>query len=191
MLGLPPTLGLRFVFPHAPLRPVTINGGAVMRAWYDIVAAPEGFRGDVEHIREAAAILQQLIRRESQRGIAARRIVVAGFSQGGAIALYTALRYPSRLAGVLALSTYLPLADTLAAERAACNDDIPLFMAHGTYDPLIALARAEESRTLLTRLGYHITWQTYPMPHSVCPEEIVQIGTWLSAVFREGKPAPS
>ncbi|MDX1487563.1 MAG: alpha/beta fold hydrolase [Acidiferrobacterales bacterium] len=191
MLGLPATLGLRFVFPHAPLRPVTINGGAVMRAWYDIVAAPEGFRGDVEHIREAAAILQQLIRRELKRGIAARRIAVAGFSQGGAIALYTALRYPSRLAGVLALSTYLPLADTLETERAACNNDVPVFMAHGVYDPLIPLARAEESRTLLTQLGYDIVWQVYPMLHSVCPEEIEQIGVWLSAVFEEVKPAPS
>lgn len=191
MLGLPPTLGLRFVFPHAPLRPVTINGGAVMRAWYDIVAAPEGFRGDIEHIHEAAAMLEQLIARELERGIVARRIVVAGFSQGGAIALYTALRYPSRLAGVLALSTYLPLIDTLAAERAACNDDVPVFMAHGANDPLIPLARAEESRALLTRLGYHIVWQVYPIPHSVCPEEIAQIGAWLSAVFDEGKPAPS
>jgi phospholipase/carboxylesterase len=101
------------------------------------------------------------------------------------------LRYPSRLAGVLALSTYLPLADTLAAERAACNDDIPLFMAHGEYDPLIPLARAEESRTLLTRLGYHVAWQVYSMPHSVCPEEIANIGTWLSAVFDEKRSAPS
>ncbi len=187
MLGLPRELGLRFVFPHAPFRAVTINGGAVMRAWYDIVPSPEGFRGDAQHIREAAALLEQLLAHESARGIPVRRIVVAGFSQGGAIALYTALRYPSRLAGVLALSTYLPLADTLAVERAACNDDIPLFMAHGEYDPLIPLARAEASRDVLTQLGYDVAWQVYPMVHSVCPEEIASVGAWLSAVFEEAK----
>jgi phospholipase/carboxylesterase len=181
-----PELGLgfaaRFVFPHAPMRPVTINGGMAMRAWYDIIGFDARAREDAVGIRASAAAVTELIDRELERGMAADRIVLAGFSQGGAIALHTALREQRPLAGVLALSTYLPLAATLAAERSAANAGIPLFMAHGTADPVLPLELAESSRRALEKLGYAVDWHAYPMPHSVCMEEISAIGAWLSAL---------
>ncbi len=183
-LKLPAMPPLRFVFPHAPPRPVTINAGFVMRAWYDITPQPDGFRENGEHVREAEGIVHGLIAREQGRGIAPARIVLAGFSQGGAIALHTALRYPQRLAGVLVLSSYLPLADTLAEERHEANADVPIFMAHGEYDPLIPIARARASRATLERLGYAVDWRSYPIVHSVSLAEIADVGRWLAALTR-------
>ena len=171
---------VRFVFPHAPVRPVTINQGMRMRAWYDIYqfgGGPEDEAG----IRASQALLEQLIASEKKRGMS--KVVLAGFSQGGAIVLQTALRHPERLAGVLALSTYLPLAAALPGERSPANGDVPIFMAHGTYDDIIPLARAERSREALERLGYPVQWRSYPMPHAVCPQEIADISAFLGAIL--------
>lgn len=171
---------VRFVFPHAPMRPVTINQGMRMRAWYDIFqfgGGPEDEAG----IRASQQLLENRIASEKKRGVS--QIVLAGFSQGGAIALQTALRHPERLAGVLALSTYLPLAATLQAERSQANRDLPIFMAHGQYDDIIPLSRAEQSRQMLARLGYPVQWRAYPMPHSVCPEEIGHISAFLGRIL--------
>jgi phospholipase/carboxylesterase len=173
---------VRFVFPHAPVRPVTINGGLEMRAWYDIFGFDGRAKEDATGIRASAAAVTELVDREIERGIPSERIVLAGFSQGGAIALHTALRSPQSLAGVLALSTYLPLAATLARERSAANASIPIFMAHGTDDPLLPLELAETSRRALDALGYAVDWHAYPMAHSVCMEEIMAIGAWLEAL---------
>jgi phospholipase/carboxylesterase len=182
-LGLPKTLAVRFVFPHAPARPVTINGGMVMRAWYDVVAAG-GDRREVEPgVRESARRIEALIDRERARGVADRAIVLAGFSQGGAMALHTGLRHPERLAGIMALSCFLPLADTAAAEASAANRDVPVFMAHGTHDPLIPIDRGRQARDLLGGLGYRIEWHEYPMPHSVCAEEVADIAAWLTKIL--------
>lgn len=182
-LDLPGNVSIRFVFPHAPTQPVTINGGFVMRAWYDIVGADFGRREDEKGVRNSQTAIEKLIEREKQRGVAARDIVLAGFSQGGAIALQTGLRYPERLAGVMALSTYLPLAQTLSAEAHAANADVPIFMAHGSHDPVVPLQFALASRELLTRAGYRVEWHEYPMVHSVCMEEIADIGMWLRKVM--------
>jgi phospholipase/carboxylesterase len=171
---------VRFVFPHAPVRPVTINQGMRMRAWYDILqfgGGPEDEAG----VRASHKLLEELIAAEKKRGM--KSIVLAGFSQGGAVVLQTALRHQERLAGVLALSTYLPLNATLEAERSPANQDLPIFMAHGQYDDIIPLARAEQSRQILERLGYKVQWHTYPMPHSVCPEEIADISQFLRRVL--------
>jgi phospholipase/carboxylesterase len=185
-LRLPAHLRVRFVFPHAPVRPVTINMGMPMRAWYDILQLGGGKEDDAG-LRASQALVEGLIEREKGRGVQARRIVLAGFSQGGAIALQTGLRYPERLAGILALSTYLPLARTLAAERNPANRDLPVLMAHGTLDPMIPIARARESRAALEALGYAVAWQEYAMPHSVCGEEIADIAAWLVRLLA---PAP-
>jgi phospholipase/carboxylesterase len=173
---------VRFVFPHAPVRPVTINGGMRMRAWYDILGFDRRAKEDAAGIRASAAALTELVDREVERGMPSDRIVLAGFSQGGAIALHTALREPRPLAGVLALSTYLPLSSTLATERSAANAGIPLFMAHGTDDPVLPLSLAESSRRALEALGYAVDWHAYPMAHSVCMEEVGAIGAWLAAL---------
>ncbi len=173
---------VRFVFPHAPQRPVTINMGMRMPAWYDILQMGGG-REDEAGIRESQERIERLIAREQQRGIAASRIALAGFSQGGAIVLHTGLRHAERLAGILALSTYLPLADKVDAERHDANLDVPIFIAHGTQDPMIALARADATRRRLEALGYAPDYRTYPMPHAVCAEEIADISAWLVRVF--------
>jgi len=191
-LGLGGLPGIRFIFPHAPMMPVTINNGYVMRAWYDVTPGDlEGRQrqADESGVRASQAAIGKLIARENQRGIAARDIVIAGFSQGGAIALQTGLRYPERLAGVMALSAYLPLADTLPAEAAAQNQDVPIFYAHGTYDPMIPLARATASRDRLVALGYPVQWHEYPMQHSVCPEELQAISAWLRATLHPARAA--
>jgi phospholipase/carboxylesterase len=167
---------VRFVFPHAPTRAVTINQGMRMRAWYDILQLGGGPE-DEAGLRASQKIVEELIRAQ---GLPANEIVLAGFSQGGAIVLQTALRYPERLAGVIALSTYLPLADTVAAERSEANRDLPIFMGHGQYDDLIPLSRARASREHLEKLGYKIEWHDYPMPHSVCAPEIADISAFLS-----------
>ena len=183
-LRLPQT-PVRFVFPHAPVQPVTINGGMRMRAWYDIRDG-EIRREDEDGVRASQKLVEALIERERKRGTAADRLVLAGFSQGGAIALQTGLRHGEQLAGIMALSTYLPIADSFAAEAAAANRGAPIFMAHGSYDPVIPLARAQESRTLLQSLGYAVEWREYPMPHSVCPDEVADIGAWLRKVLGAG-----
>ena len=182
-LALPGRPGVRFVFPHAPMRPVTINGGYVMRAWYDIRDDSGVRREDPAGVRASQKAIEALIEREKERGVPAAAIVLAGFSQGGAMALYTGLRYGERLAGVMALSCSLPLADTLVAEAAPANRDVPIFMAHGTHDPMIPMARALRAREVLTGLGYRLEWHEYQMPHSVCAEEIAHIGVWLGKVL--------
>ncbi len=177
--GAPP---IRFVFPHAPMMPVTINNGHVMRAWYDVSFGDlegKARRADEAGVRASQARITELIEREIARGITARHIVIAGFSQGGAIALQTGLRYPQRIAGIMALSTYLPLAESLATEAAAANRDAPIFYAHGTYDPVIPLAMATDSREKLAAAGYSAEWHEYPMQHSVCAEEVTAISAWL------------
>ena len=181
-LRLPGRLAVRFVFPHAPVRPVTINAGMRMRAWYDILQLGGGPE-DEAGIRASQKLLEGLLEREVARGIAPQRIVVAGFSQGGAIALQTGLRYSERLAGVLALSTYLPLAGALPAERSHANREVPIFQAHGRFDELIPIERAARSRNALRALGYPVEWHEYPMPHSVCGEEISDIAGWLARVL--------
>src|SRR5687767_14585886 len=168
---------VRFVFPHAPIRPVTLNQGMRMRAWYDIVQLGGGIE-DEAGIRASQKVVEDLIKNETTP-----LIVLAGFSQGGAVVLQAALRHPKRLAGVLALSTYLPIATTLAAERSPENADLPIFMAHGSYDDIIPIERARKSREVLTQLGYAIDWHEYPMPHSVCPEEIRDISRFLSRLL--------
>jgi len=182
-LHLPARPGVRFVFPHAPMRPVTINGGYVMRAWYDIRADGGVRREDAGGVRASQKAIEALIQREKARGVPAASIVLAGFSQGGAMALHTGLRHAERLAGVMALSCSLPLADTVAAEGAPANRDVPIFMAHGTHDPMIPMARARRAYETLMGLGYRVEWHEYPMPHSVCAEEIVDIAAWLGKVF--------
>lgn len=177
-----PEMAIRFVFPHAPMQPVTINAGMVMRAWYDISDTAIR-REDEAGIRASQALLEALIAREKERGSPAQRIVLAGFSQGGAIALQTGLRHPERLAGIMALSCYLPIAETLGAEAHPANRDVPLFMGHGTQDPVVILKRATDSRDRLQRAGYEVEWHDYPMPHSVCLEEIRDIGLWLTRVL--------
>lgn len=181
--GAPP---IRFLFPHAPTRPVTINNGHVMRAWYDISFGDlEGNtrKADEQGVRDSQAQIGQLIARENQRKIPAQNIVLAGFSQGGAVALQTGLRYPERLAGVMALSTYLPLADSFAQEAAPANVKTPVFMAHGIHDPVVPYAMGNASHQKLQQAGYAVEWHEYPMQHSVCLEEIADIGRWLGRVL--------
>lgn len=186
-LGDAVTRQVRYVFPHAPRIPVTINGGAVMRAWYDITETDLAKRADESGVRRSAGILEELIEEEITRGIPSTRILLAGFSQGGAIALHTGLRYSKPLAGIMALSTYLPLPEEMVDERQECNGNIPIFLAHGSQDPVIPLALSEQSRTFLASLGYQVQCHTYPMAHSVCPEEIRDIAIWLQQVL----PSPS
>lgn len=174
---------IRFIFPHAPVQPVTINGGVRMRSWYDIVGVDLNAQQDEAGIRASAAIVDTLIQREVERGIPAERILLAGFSQGGAIVLTAGLRQTQRLGGIIALSTYLPLAWTLEAEAASANRQTPIFMAHGTMDPVVALPRAEASRDALNAMAYPVEWHQYPMPHSVSIEEIRDLTKWLQARF--------
>jgi phospholipase/carboxylesterase len=174
---------VRFVFPHGPTRPVTINGGHVMRAWYDILGTDIARREDEAGLRASQALVEELIARERARGVPASRIVLGGFSQGCAMTLMAGLRHGERLAGLLGMSGYLPLADTTAAERSAANADVPIFLAHGRADPVIALARATASRDALQALGYPVEWHDYPMPHSVCAQEIADINRWLLTVL--------
>jgi phospholipase/carboxylesterase len=172
---------LRFVFPHAPIQPVTVNGGMPMRAWYDIFGFNAAAPQDAAGIHRSIEAVEALIAREHERGVPSERIVLAGFSQGGAIALAAGLRHAEPLAGIVALSTYLPIADTLAAERSLANARVPIFWGHGTSDPVVAIQRGEESRALLESLGYTVDWHVYPMPHSVCAEEIADLRKWLGA----------
>lgn len=174
---------LRFVFPHAPVRPVTINNGYQMRAWYDIAGIDRHSIEDEAGIRASDAAVRALIARENERGVPASRIVLAGFSQGGAMALFTGLRYPEKLAGLMGLSCYVLLASKFDAERHAANQSTPIFMAHGSFDPVIDVSLGEDSRKFLESKGYSIEWHAYPMPHSVCAEEIAAIAGWLRRVL--------
>jgi len=181
-LALPPG-PIRFVFPHAPLQPVTINGGYVMRAWYDIGYQDLALKEDEKGVRESQRTIEQLIEHEIGRGIPAGRVALAGFSQGGAIALQTALRHPVRLAGVLALSTYLPLPDKFVFERSEANEDLPIFMAHGIEDPIVPLKLAQASCTRLLTAGYPVEWHEYSMTHTVSREEMEDVGKWMRRVL--------
>ena len=177
---------IRFIFPHAPAIPVTINNGYVMRAWYDV--SPGDLesgtkRADEKGVRKSQAEIGQLIAREVERKILSKNIVLAGFSQGGAIALQTALRYPDKLAGVMALSCYLPCADSFAAEAAPANAKTPVLIAHGTQDPVVPYAMGKNSNDVLVKAGYAVQWREYPLPHSVCLEEVRDIGTWLTSAL--------
>jgi len=182
-LVTPGERALRFVFPHAPIRPVTLNGGYAMRAWYDIAALDRRAPEDESGIRASQAAIETLIRRENARGIASERIVLAGFSQGGAMALFTGTRYAQPLAGIMGLSCYQALAHRFDAERAAANQSTPVFMAHGTQDPVIAAALGEEACRQLQAAGYAVEWHTYSMAHAVCPQEVADIALWLRRVL--------
>ncbi|MFG6416354.1 alpha/beta hydrolase [Roseateles sp. DC23W] len=170
---------VRYVFPHAPQRPVTINNGYVMRAWYDILVTDLVRREDEAGLRESQRQIAELIDAERASGVPANRIVLMGFSQGCAMTLMTALRYPHRLGGAVGLSGYVPLAATTAAERTDANADLPIFLAHGTQDPIVAPARGTAARDALRALGHDVEWHDYPMPHSVCAEEIADLNAWL------------
>jgi len=182
-LRLPSSLSVRFVFPHAPVRPVTINNGMAMRAWYDVLAADIASRADLAGVAASQKAIEGLIAHETARGIPARRIVLAGFSQGGVIALHTGLRHRERLAGIVALSTYLVVAERLPDEASAANRDVPIFMAHGDADPMIRLSWGEASRHALEAAGYRVEWHTYRMQHAVVLEEIQAIGAFLARVL--------
>ena len=183
-LYLPVGLPLRFIFPQAPTRPITINGGQAMPGWYDIAMNEIERKPDEAGVRESQAFIDALIEREIARGTASEKIILAGFSQGGAIALQTGLRQTQALAGILALSTYLTLGDSLAKEKTIANANIPIFMAHGTQDPVVPLALARSSREAMTALGYKIEWREYPMQHSLCGEEVGEMSKWIQARFK-------
>jgi len=179
LAGLP---GIRFVFPHAKTMPVTINGGYVMRSWYDILGTELTRREDEGGLRASQLAVEALIAREKSRGIPASRIILAGFSQGCAMTLQTGLRHPEQLAGMMCLSGYLPLAGQIAAERTEQSLKVPVFMAHGTQDPVVPFARAEESRKVLESLGYQVEWHAYQMQHTLCLEEVQDIAKWIRKV---------
>ena len=183
-LALEPVGAVRHVLPHAPMRPVTINGGYVMPAWYDILTLGGAGGEDEAGLRASQALVEGLIAREVARGVSPSRIVLAGFSQGCAMALLTGLRHRERLAGIVGLSGYLPLADKTAAERSPANQDTPIFLAHGRFDPMIALPRAVATRDALTALGYSVQWHEYPMEHSVCLPEISDLQQFLLHVLK-------
>ena len=182
-LHLPENPAIRFIFPSAPSMPVTVNGGYVMPAWYDIIGRNLMDQEDAEGTKRSAASIVELIDREVQRGIAYKNIVLAGFSQGCAMALYVGLRLPHELAGIIALSGYLPLAITLNLEKHAANQNTPIFMAHGTYDPVVVLDRAQASYAMLEASGYEVEWNEYPMEHSVNHEELKDISRFLQTVL--------
>jgi phospholipase/carboxylesterase len=186
-----PDFGIRFIFPHAPMMPVTINGGFVMRAWYDILSVNLGQgqenkprKEDEAGMRESESVIKRFLDREVARGIPASRIVLAGFSQGGAMALHTGLRYPHKLAGLMALSAYLPLHSKLPQERDPENQHTPIFMAHGSIDNVVPVSLATASQAYLAQSGYEVEWHDYPMMHEVCREELDDIGAWMTKVLR-------
>lgn len=176
---------IRFIFPHAPMMRVTINNGYEMRAWYDVLSNDFVRIEDEDSLRESQALVEELIAHEKSRGITTDKIVLAGFSQGGAMTLQTGLRHPEKLAGLLCLSTYLPIHTTVAAERQGANQDTPIFMAHGTTDQVIPFERAVQSRDMLSEFGYSVEWQEYDMPHSVCREEIDDISAWFQKILKQ------
>jgi phospholipase/carboxylesterase len=180
-LRLPADLSLRFIFPHAPVQPVTINGGMAMRSWYDIVSFDSEGRADRAGVLASSDLLEGLIAREIERGVAPQKIVVAGFSQGGAVAIHTALQTAHPIAGLMALSTYMALPDDAAS--AVSRKDLPIFMAHGSFDPVLRMEWGRSSADRLIEAGYAVDWHEYPMAHAVCPQEIADISNWLSAIY--------
>ena len=182
-LKLPENLAIRFIFPHAPYRPITLNNGYVMRGWYDIKSLEFGADQDQLGIEESALALNQLIDNEISRGISSQRIILAGFSQGGAIVLHTALRASQPLAGIMALSSYVPLSDSLATDASELSKNTPLFMAHGLQDDIVNYKYGVQSRMLLLDQGYKVDWHDYPMSHSVCMEEIADIRQWIVSLL--------
>ena len=182
-LARPGARPLRFVFPHAPIRPVTLNGGMPMRAWYDITQLNRLATEDESGVRSSDAAVRALIRRENERGVSSENIVLAGFSQGGAMALYCGTRLPEKLAGIIGLSCYMPIAAAFAAERQMANATTPIFLAHGSIDMVVGLPLGEAARTLLLASGYAVEWHTYPMGHGVCPEELSAIAAFLRRVI--------
>ena len=188
-LRIPASLPLRFVFPHAPVRPITINGGMEMRAWYDIVSFDKEGRADEPGIRASSVLVDGLLEREQQRGIESSKIVIAGFSQGGAIALHNVVRSPLKLCGLMALSSYLPLRDTIDADVAnnphACDLSVPVFIGHGTSDPMVPYEGGRGAADVLEFMGYQVEWHEYPMGHSVCAQEIADISNWLQAIYAD------
>jgi phospholipase/carboxylesterase len=182
-LDLPAALPLRFIFPQAPMRPITINNGLVMPGWYDISMQDIARKPDEIGVRESQAAIDELIERESKRGIESDKIILAGFSQGGAIALQVGLRSKHELGGIMALSTYLTLGDSLAKEKTIANANIPILMAHGTQDPIVPIALAKSSRDVLTQQNYQVEWREYPMQHSVCADEVAAISMWMTKRF--------
>ncbi|MEM7611010.1 MAG: carboxylesterase [Pseudomonadota bacterium] len=184
-MNLPADAAIRFVFPHAPSRPVTINGGMSMPAWFDILGLDRQAQADERGIRESAAYLMTLVQDQRDAGIAASRIFLAGFSQGGAIALFAGLRHAGPLGGIIALSTYLPMTDTVAREHASRQASLPILMVHGTQDPVLPIDLGRDSCQFMQALGYQVSWHEYPMPHSVCMEEIVLLRDWLMSRLSE------
>jgi phospholipase/carboxylesterase len=182
-LRLPPELPLRFVFPHAPVRPVTMNGGRPMRAWFDLTKIGVNQPRDVDGMRASRAAVEDLIARENERGIPTARIVLAGFSQGGAVALFTGLQHPDKLAGIMALSTWLPVEEGLGVEISSGNAATPILYCHGSQDPVVPLILGAQTRNWLTQQGCVVVWHTYPMPHTVSLEEISHIRAWLISVL--------
>jgi len=180
-LRLAADMPLRFIFPHAPVRPVTINGGMEMRAWYDIMSLDQEGRADESGIVESTAMIEALIEREIDRGIESRRIVIAGFSQGGAVAINTVMRSSRDLAGLMALSTYLAI--PAAVDATSMRKDLPIFMAHGSFDPVLPMEWGQQSAARIAAAGFDVKWHDYPMAHAVCPDEISAIGAWLTSVF--------
>jgi phospholipase/carboxylesterase len=180
-LRLPEGLSLRFVFPHAPVQPVTINGGMAMRSWYDILSLDSDGRADRDGVLKSSALLEDLIAREIERGIEPTKIVLAGFSQGGAVAIHTALLTEHRIAGLMALSTYMALPED--AENAVSRKDLPIFMAHGSFDPVLKMDWGRASADKLGENGYTVDWHEYPMAHAVCPQEIADISQWLTSIY--------
>lgn len=178
----PESLSIRFIFPHAPVQPVTINNGYKMRAWYDILGLDRNSNQDETGIRKSEQFIQQLIAQQIAQGIQAKNIFIAGFSQGGAMALHTGLRYPEKLAGIIALSTYLPLADLVEAEKQSANHDIPIFLAHGKSDSVIELDFARLAKSRLEKFNYPVDWHIYNMAHSVCNEEIKDLSQWITKI---------
>jgi len=176
-------VAVRYIFPHAPKQPVTINGGFIMRSWYDIVATDIGSQQDAKGIHASQAEIEKLIAQEKSRGVAAKNIILAGFSQGGAVALHAGLRHTEQLGGIVALSTYLPLADTLKTEASPAAKDAPIFMAHGRSDPIVPCTLGKSSKEMLLKQGYRVDWHEYAMPHSLCQEEVRDIETWLKTVL--------
>ena len=190
-LGLAESPAVRFIFPNAPYRPVTCNGGYVMRAWYDIISLePDSRQIDETGLLESREIVRQLIQREEKRGIPSQRIFLAGFSQGGAVAYLSALTHPEPLAGVIALSTYIPEARLITEDLSAANRHIPLFAAHGTDDDVVSITLGRQALALLEQCGLKPAWHTYDMPHSVCIDEVRDIGTWLNARISALEAAP-
>jgi phospholipase/carboxylesterase len=180
-LRLPSDKSLRFVFPHAPVQPVTINGGMAMRSWYDIVSFDSEGRADRAGVLASSELLEGLIAREIERGVAPQKIVIAGFSQGGAVAIHTALQTEYEIAGLMALSTYMALPDDAAST--VTRKDLPIFMAHGSFDPVLRMEWGRSSADRLIEAGFAVDWHEYPMAHAVCPQEIADISRWLSAIY--------